>query len=94
MRAFSCFPAHLVITQPLSAHALVCPPHSLQPPAPGPPQPLPAQVLRRQIKVHALGMPTVSLGDEHAANGVLQLCYLRHAFGLGEHYNSVVKLPE
>ena len=23
----------------------------------------------------------------------LQLCYLRHAFGLGEHYNSVTSLP-
>lgn len=34
-------------------------------------------------------MPTVTLGDEHAPRGVLQLCYLRHAFGLGAHYNSV-----
>lgn len=48
-----------------------------------------AQALQRQIKVYAAGMPAVTLGDEHASNGVLQLCYLRHAFGLGEHYNSV-----
>lgn len=26
--------------------------------------------------------------------GKLQLCYLRHAFGLGEHYNSVKALTE
>ncbi|GLC46713.1 hypothetical protein PLESTB_001355500 [Pleodorina starrii] len=52
-----------------------------------------AQALKKQIKVYAAGLPTVSLGDEHAASGgVLQLCYLRHAFGLGEHYNSVVPL--
>ncbi|KAG2482912.1 hypothetical protein HYH03_018192 [Edaphochlamys debaryana] len=48
-----------------------------------------AQALRRQVKVFTLGMPPVTLGDEHAAAGVLTLCYLRHAFGLGEHYNSV-----
>eukprot|EP00198_Chlamydomonas_reinhardtii_P000235 XP_001689570.1 predicted protein [Chlamydomonas reinhardtii] len=55
-----------------------------------------AAALRRQIKVHALGMPTVTLGDEHAASGgpPLQLCYLRHAFGLGEHYNSVSPLAK
>ncbi|GFR39954.1 hypothetical protein Agub_g32 [Astrephomene gubernaculifera] len=52
-----------------------------------------AQALRRQIKVYATGMPLVSLGDEHAgAGGAVQLCYLRHAFGLGEHYNSVEPL--
>lgn len=47
------------------------------------------QVLQQQIKVYAVGMPPVTLGDEHAAAGTLTLCYMRHAFGLGEHYNSV-----
>eukprot|EP00195_Chlamydomonas_chlamydogama_P017882 CAMPEP_0202896522 /NCGR_PEP_ID=MMETSP1392-20130828/5518_1 /ASSEMBLY_ACC=CAM_ASM_000868 /TAXON_ID=225041 /ORGANISM="Chlamydomonas chlamydogama, Strain SAG 11-48b" /LENGTH=366 /DNA_ID=CAMNT_0049581913 /DNA_START=53 /DNA_END=1153 /DNA_ORIENTATION=- len=51
-----------------------------------------AQVLKKQIKVHAVGMPPLSLGDEHQGNGCLEVCYLRHAFGLGEHYNSVEKL--
>ncbi|KAG2444687.1 hypothetical protein HXX76_001431 [Chlamydomonas incerta] len=54
-----------------------------------------AAALKRCIKVHALGMPTVTLGEEFAAAGAappLQLCYLRHAFGLGEHYNSVAPL--
>ena len=33
---------------------------------------------------------TVTLGDEFAGNlaAPLTLCYMRHAFGLGEHYNS------
>ena len=30
-------------------------------------------------------------GDEGRS---LRLCYLRHAFGLGEHYNSVTSLPD
>ncbi|GIL44074.1 hypothetical protein Vafri_1633 [Volvox africanus] len=51
-----------------------------------------AQALKKQIKVYAADMPPVTLGDEHAGEGVLQLCYLRHAFGLGEHYNSLVPL--
>ncbi|GLI70062.1 hypothetical protein VaNZ11_014833 [Volvox africanus] len=50
-----------------------------------------AQALKKQIKVYAADM-TVTLGDEHAGEGVLQLCYLRHAFGLGQHYNSLVPL--
>lgn len=49
------------------------------------------QALKKQIKVYAAGLPMVTLGDEYACSGgVLQLCYLRHAFGLGAHYNSVV----
>jgi hypothetical protein len=53
-----------------------------------------AAALQRQIKVHAVGMPTVTIGDEYAGEGkapALELCYLRHAFGLGEHYNSTKK---
>lgn len=49
-------------------------------------------MLQRQIKVYAVGMPPVTLGEEHAGGGTLTLCYLRHAFGLGEHYNSVQPL--
>lgn len=43
------------------------------------------------IVVYAAGMPPLELGAEHAAAGrpTLRLCYLRHAYGLGEHYNSV-----
>ncbi len=51
-----------------------------------------ARALQRQIKVYAVGMPEVTLGDEFSSQGVLEVCYLRHAFGLGEHYNSVEAL--
>jgi OTU domain-containing protein 6 len=51
-----------------------------------------AQALKRQICVVARSMPTVTLGEEFggkpAAPPPLTLCYMRHAFGLGEHYNS------
>lgn len=53
-----------------------------------------ADALQRHITVHAVGMAPLSLGEAHgAASGPpLQLCYLRHAFGLGEHYNSTKAL--
>ena len=36
-------------------------------------------------------MPKVTMGEEFAAEGEpLLVCYQRHAFGLGEHYNSIV----
>mmetsp|Transcript_15010 Transcript_15010/g.39716 ORF Transcript_15010/g.39716 Transcript_15010/m.39716 type:complete len:383 (+) Transcript_15010:1527-2675(+) len=54
-----------------------------------------AQVLKRPIKVYAAGLPTVTLGDEFEVQGPpLQVCYLRHAFGLGEHYNSLGSASE
>jgi OTU domain-containing protein 6 len=54
-----------------------------------------ARALRRQIRVYAVGMPLLTLGDEFAGEGsTLEVCYLRHAFGLGEHYNSVAPLEE
>lgn len=46
------------------------------------------------LQVHAVGMATQSLGEEYAADDkqpALELCFLRHAFGLGEHYNSTKK---
>jgi OTU domain-containing protein 6 len=51
-----------------------------------------AQALQCCIKVHAAGTPLLEMGIEFCHREVLQLCYLRHAFGLGEHYNSVVPL--
>jgi hypothetical protein len=54
-----------------------------------------ARALRRQIRVFAVGMPLLTLGDEFAGEGsTLEVCYLRHAFGLGEHYNSVEPLEQ
>ncbi|CAL8469587.1 g9128 [Coccomyxa elongata] len=51
-----------------------------------------AQALRRHIAVYSVGMPRVDMGPEFQGEdeeSSLRLCYLRHAFGLGEHYNSV-----
>ncbi|KAL6748119.1 hypothetical protein V8C86DRAFT_3020691 [Haematococcus lacustris] len=54
-----------------------------------------AQVLKRTIVVHAVGLPPVTLGDDYGDNGpALKVCYLRHAFGLGEHYNSLESVAE
>ncbi|KAG1674832.1 hypothetical protein FOA52_015219 [Chlamydomonas sp. UWO 241] len=52
-----------------------------------------AEVLKAHVEVHAVGMPVVKVGEAYAGGGApLTLCYLRHAFGLGEHYNSVEPL--
>ena len=50
-----------------------------------------AKALRRSIVVFSARMPKVTMGEEFAAEGEpLLVCYQRHAFGLGEHYNSIV----
>lgn len=51
-------------------------------------------VLERGIKVFSTAMPTTVVGEEFVTDDVppLQVCYQRHAFGLGEHYNSVAPL--
>lgn len=50
-----------------------------------------AHVLQRRIDVFSVGMPTVAMGEEYADNGPpLRVSYQRHAYELGEHYNSVV----
>ena len=44
-------------------------------------------------QVHSVGMPDVAFGVEYAADrseGIINLAYLKHAFGLGEHYNSTM----
>jgi OTU domain-containing protein 6 len=54
-----------------------------------------ADVLQRQINVYAVGMTPIKVGEQYSGEGKpspLELCYLRHAFGLGEHYNSTKKL--
>jgi hypothetical protein len=47
------------------------------------------QVLKCEIVVHSVGMPVVRLGEQYSSSCSITLCYLRHSFGLGEHYNSV-----
>ncbi|CAH8320880.1 unnamed protein product [Eruca vesicaria subsp. sativa] len=50
--------------------------------------------LRRHIMVFSGSFPDVEMGKEYKSNNndsSLMLSYHRHAFGLGEHYNSLVK---
>lgn len=50
-----------------------------------------AQALQSHIQVFSVGLPVLELGEEFKSTGrTLRLCYLRHAYGLGEHYESVV----
>ena len=70
------------------------------------PAPLVLQVLMSHVhlhacKYHAICPAAARLGGLLTACSVcadkgptLHLCYLRHAFGLGEHYNSVQRLEE
>ena len=53
-----------------------------------------AEMLQRQIEVHAVSMPILTLGEQHQGKPPLRVCYLRMAFALGEHYNSTTKLQE
>lgn len=53
--------------------------------------------LRRPIMIYSGSFPDVEMGKEYksdggtdSSNGSILLSYHKHAFGLGEHYNSVV----
>ncbi|XP_077404810.1 deubiquitinase OTUD6B [Vanacampus margaritifer] len=52
-----------------------------------------SKVLQRPIKVIQAESPAIAIGEEFAGDTVT-LIYMRHAFGLGEHYNSVEPLKE
>ncbi|KAH7619635.1 hypothetical protein Ndes2526B_g06617 [Nannochloris sp. 'desiccata'] len=55
-----------------------------------------SRALKSHIQVFSAGMAAVDVGQEFKEQGgpTLQLCYLRHAYGLGEHYNSVKHRPK
>ena len=55
-----------------------------------------SRALKSHIQVFSAGMTAVDVGEEFKESGgpTLQLCYLRHAYGLGEHYNSVKQKPK
>jgi len=55
-----------------------------------------SRALKSHIQVFSAGMAAVDVGQEFKEQGgpTLQLCYLRHAYGLGEHYNSVKLRPK
>jgi OTU domain-containing protein 6 len=51
-----------------------------------------AHVLRRRILVFSAHLPTVDMGEQYGraqAEPPLRIAFHQHAFGLGEHYNSV-----
>lgn len=47
-----------------------------------------AAALRRRVTVYSARLPPVEMGSEWGGDSLL-LAYHQHAFGLGEHYNSV-----
>jgi OTU domain-containing protein 6 len=49
-----------------------------------------AHALRRRITVYSARLPAVEMGGEYGGREPLLLAYHQHAYGLGEHYNSVV----
>eukprot|EP00898_Chlorokybus_atmophyticus_P008650 jgi/Chlat1/8787/Chrsp90S09250 len=55
-----------------------------------------ACMLRRPIHVHAVGLPLVVMGEEFALPDTqpLRVSYHRHAYTLGEHYNSIIEADE
>ncbi|KAI4299188.1 hypothetical protein L6164_032669 [Bauhinia variegata] len=58
------------------------------------------QCLKKHIVIFSWSFPDVEMGKEYKSDGdaaishsSIMLSYHRHAFGLGEHYNSVVPIP-
>ena len=50
-----------------------------------------AHARKRTIAVFSAVAPLLVTGEEYADNGPrLELCYHKHYYGLGEHYNAVV----
>lgn len=48
-----------------------------------------SDALQRRIVVVCADAPDVVCGDQHDEGSALTVVYMRHAFGLGEHYDSV-----
>ncbi|XP_039876107.1 deubiquitinase OTUD6B [Simochromis diagramma] len=51
------------------------------------------QVLHLPIEVIQADSPTIKIGEEYDGEPIT-LVYMRHAYGLGEHYNSVEQLKD
>ncbi|KAL0272811.1 UNVERIFIED_CONTAM: hypothetical protein PYX00_005645 [Menopon gallinae] len=48
-----------------------------------------SHVVKRPIKVIQASGPILTMGEEYSDNESLTVCYHRHMYRLGEHYNSV-----
>jgi len=51
------------------------------------------KVLHLPIEVIQAESPTIKIGEEYDNEGIT-LVYMRHAYGLGEHYNSVERMKD
>ncbi|XP_042362594.1 deubiquitinase OTUD6B [Plectropomus leopardus] len=51
------------------------------------------QVLHLRVEVIQADSPTIKIGEEFDSEPIT-LVYMRHAYGLGEHYNSVERLKD
>jgi len=51
---------------------------------------VPAGRLRSHIHVYSAAMSEQTFSPEGSSNVHLRVTYHKHAFGLGEHYNSVI----
>lgn len=53
-----------------------------------------ANALERHIAVFSTDLGCLDMGEQfRGASPSLRVCYLRHAYGMGEHYNSLVAAP-
>ncbi|KAF1381596.1 hypothetical protein PFLUV_G00155610 [Perca fluviatilis] len=52
------------------------------------------QVLQLPMEVIQADSPTIKIGEEFDSESIITLVYMRHAYGLGEHYNSVERLKD
>lgn len=48
-----------------------------------------SQALSKTIIVHSVDLPDTILGDQPESLNPLRVCFMRHAYGLGDHYSSV-----
>lgn len=52
-----------------------------------------SMALQVHVRIHTADMDIVETGSEYASDtSTLNICYLKHAFGLGEHYNSTTRI--
>ncbi|KAM8811070.1 deubiquitinase OTUD6B [Eudromia elegans] len=52
-----------------------------------------SHILQTPIEVVQMDSPSIVVGEEYSGKSII-LVYMRHAYGLGEHYNSVKLLTE
>ncbi|XP_009948754.1 PREDICTED: OTU domain-containing protein 6B-like, partial [Leptosomus discolor] len=52
-----------------------------------------SHILQTAIEVVQMDSPPIIVGEEYSGKPII-LVYMRHAYGLGEHYNSVKLLTD